>query len=323
MIEFAWPLVFLLLALPFVIYLFFPASNCNSSASLKVPAMEDFECFKNQSPLSLPKISLFLSSLIFLFLVVSAARPQIISDAIEIPQSGRDLMLAVDLSGSMQIKDFEINGKWTDRLTALKLIAGDFIDKRKGDRIGLILFGAESYLQAPLTFDTTTVKQLLMETEVGLAGNETAMGDAIGLAIKQLRESQEKSRVLILLTDGNNNSGFLSPEKAAEIAAHEKLKIHTVAIGSKGKANPFFQQTMNNSQIDEKALQAIAEKTGGSYFRAYNTQELVQIYKKIDQLESIEKTNQQYRPMREIYYWPLLAALMCSGLLLFYKSVTR
>ncbi len=323
MIEFAWPCVFFMLILPFVIYRFFPPSDWNESSRLKVPAMEDFECFKNPSPLSLSKISLLLSSLIFLLLVSAAARPQIISDVIEIPQSGRDLMLAVDLSGSMQIKDFEINGKWTDRLTALKLIAGDFIDKRKGDRIGLILFGAESYLQAPLTFDTTTVKQLLMETEVGLAGNETAMGDAIGLAIKQLRDSQEKSRVLILLTDGNNNAGFLSPEKAAEIAAHEKLKIHTVAIGSKGKANPFFQQTMNGSQIDEKALQSISEKTGGSYFRAYNTQELVQIYKKIDQLESIEKNNQQYRPVREIYYWPLLAALTCIGLLLFYKSVTR
>lgn len=319
MIEFAWKEVFLLLSLPFLVYKFLRESYANEKGFLKVPDVDDFTCFKNQK-IALSKLKIFLMAMIFLSLVISAARPQVIEDMSQIPVSGRDLMLAVDLSASMQIRDFEIKGKLTDRLSALKHIAGDFIDKRKGDRVGLILFGSESYLQAPLTFDRTTVKQLLMETEVGLAGNETAIGDAIGLAIKQLRDSPQKSRVLILLTDGNNNTGSLKPEKAAEIAAHANLKIHTVAIGSKQKNKNAFQ-FMPGSDIDEKALQAIAEKTGGQYFRAYNSKELALIYQQIDKLESVENVGQHYRSIVELYHWPLMIALICTALLLFYKSV--
>jgi len=323
MIEFAWPELFVLIPLPLFVYWLLPKSEWRANSPLKVAALEDFECFKNQNPLSSSKSTLILKSLIFLSLIVSSARPQIISDVIEIPESGRDLMLAVDLSGSMQTKDFEINGRITDRLTALKIIAADFIDRRKGDRIGLILFGSESYLQAPLTFDTTTVKQLLMEAEVGLAGTETAMGDAIGLAVKQLKLSASNSRVLVLLTDGNNNSGFLNPEKAADIAAHAKLKIHTVAIGSKKAANSLPWAPIQSAEIDEKTLKSVAQKTGGKYFRAYNTQELVHIYKEIDKIESIEKKSQHYRPIVEVYYLPLAFSLICIALLLMYKSVVR
>jgi Ca-activated chloride channel family protein len=317
MIEFAWKEAFLLLPLPYLIYKFFP--EClNEKAMLRVPEVEDFQCFK-QNKMNFSAFKMILLSVIFGLLVLSAARPVVVEEISELPVSGRDLMLAVDLSASMQIRDFEIKGRLTDRLTALKHIAADFIDKRKGDRIGLILFGSESYLQAPLTFDIITVKQLLMEAEVGLAGNETAIGDAIGLAVKQLRDSPQSSRVLILLTDGNNNTGSLNPEKAAEIAAHAGLKIHTVAIGSKQKNNNSFQY-MQGADIDEKALKSIADKTGGNYFRAYNSKELQSIYSQIDKLESVESLGQSYRSTVELYHWPLLIALAFSGLLLFYKS---
>ena len=323
MIEFAWPYVFLLTPLPWIISIGLPASKKSKNASLNVPDLNDFKCF--EQTVIKPRAKTVYAFAVWLALIASAARPQHIGKTIEIPQTGRDIMLAVDLSGSMQVKDFEVKGKHVDRLTALKMIASDFIERRKGDRIGLILFGSSAYLQAPLTFDTVTVKQLLMEASVGLAGTNTAIGDAIGLAIKQLRENQQESRVLILLTDGKNNAGELAPEKAAEIAAHHHLKIHTIAIGAKEMRirTLFGAQTLNNSEIDEKALKMIAEKTGGQYFRAYNTQELAQVYGYIDQLEKVEHTHQSYRPTDEVYYWPLSAALLFSGLLMGYECLGR
>ncbi|MBA3602278.1 MAG: VWA domain-containing protein [Parachlamydiaceae bacterium] len=326
MIEFAWPYIFLLIFFPWFIYKVVPPVQLNESASLCVPEMSDFAIFQQRTSKALsPPLKIIFLFLIWLALIASAARPQWIGNVVELPQSGRDIMLAVDLSGSMQIKDFKVKGKLSDRLTAVKVIASDFIDRRKGDRIGLILFGSQAYLQTPLTFDLATVKQLLDETVIGLAGTETAMGDAIGLAIKQLRDTPQASRVLILITDGNNNAGELMPEKAAELAAHENLKIHTVAIGSKHQQvqTALGQMTLPSAEIDEKTLKLISEKTGGKYFRAYNTDELVKIYHHIDQLETREEANQSYRPSIEMYKWPLAAALLALGVLMFYEWSIR
>lgn len=317
MIEFAWPYLFLLLPIPLLIMKIFAAKSACENAALKIPELSDFTPLQGEFSRGFSKLKIFLACIIWLAIVTAAARPQWVGNPVEIPQSGRDLMLAVDLSGSMQMKDFYVKDQAVDRLRASKLVAGDFIERRKGDRIGLILFGSQAYLQTPLTFDTATVKQLLMETEIGLAGNETAIGDAIGIAIKQLKESPKESRVLILLTDGVSNAGELSPEKAAEIASHENLKIHTIGIGSKEMlVNTLFgkRKVKTSSDIDEKALQMIAEKTGGKYFRAYNTQELALIYQEIDQLEKIERTQKTYRPTEEIYYWPALVAVFFIGI---------
>lgn len=325
-IEFAWPYLFILIPLPWLVYQFLPSSNFSENAMLKVPELNDFSFFQLPSSTSPPRWKTCFMICIWLALITSAARPQWIGNTVELPQSGRDLMLAVDLSGSMQYQDFEINGKRIDRLSALKLIASDFIERRKGDRIGLILFGSQAYLQAPLTFDVSTVKQLLMESVVGLAGTDTAIGDAIGLAVKQLRERPQASRVLILITDGVNNAGELTPEKAAEIAAHEKLKIHTIAIGSKHNSvqTPFGARMMaSTAEIDEKALQLVAQKTGGEYFRAYNAHELAQIYQHIDKIEQLEQANQYYRPIQEMYYWPLAIALACLGGMMSYEWIRR
>lgn len=326
MIEFAWPYLFLLLPIPLIILKWFSARQSHAHAALKVPEINDFIHLQSQSPTALPQLKTLFTFFIWIALVTAAARPQWIGKAIEIPQSGRDLMLAVDLSGSMQIKDFESNGQKVDRLTVSKMVAGDFIDRRKGDRIGLILFGTQAYLQTPLTFDTSTVKELLKEAEIGLAGKDTAIGDAIGMAVKQLRDSPQTSRVLILLTDGVNNAGELSPEKAAEIASHEHLKVHTIGLGSKSMVvNTMFgaRQVNPSAEIDEKALKLVADKTGGKYFRAYNTQELAQIYQEIDQLESIERKNHFYRPTEEIYFWPLLIAIICIGMLMGFEAIRR
>lgn len=323
MIEFLWPAFFCLIPLPWIIYKYLPESKSHTSTSLLVPDLSDFNGFEPEFRKPTSKIAFVF--LIWLLLLTAAARPQRIGKIIPIPQSGRDVMLAVDLSGSMQTKDFKINGTYTDRLSALKLVVGEFIERRKGDRIGLILFGSQAYLQTPLTFDTETVKQLLSESSIGLAGNETAIGDAIGLAVKQLKNGSQSSRVLILLTDGKNNAGELSPEKAVEIAARNQLKIHTVAIGTKERRiqTPFGAQNIIVNDIDEKSLQSIAEKTHGHYFRAYDTQDLIRIYDDIDQLESIEHSNQYYRQVEEIYYLPLLAALILSGILMSVETILR
>jgi Ca-activated chloride channel homolog len=325
MIEFAWPYLFLLLPLPFLLALLWPKKKVSETAALKVPELEDFTPFQHAKALQRGGyFPLLLSTLAWIALVTAAARPQWIGEPIDIPQTGRDLMLAVDLSGSMMINDFEVKGQAVDRLSALKMILGDFIDRRKGDRLGLILFGSQAYLQTPLTFDATTVKQLLMEAVVGLAGKETALGDAIGLAVKQLRDSPQESRVLILFTDGNNNTGELVPEKAAELAANAQLKVHTVAIGS----NEAMVQTLfgarrvhPSADIDETALKMIAEKTGGQYFRAYDTKDLVKIYQKLDQIERIEHESKTFRPTDEIYFYPLMAALFLLGSLIVLRIV--
>jgi len=266
---------------------------------------------------------LFLIAIIWLLVVVAAARPQWIGDAVELPISGRDLMLAVDISGSMQIQDFEISGRAVDRLTATKAVADAFIDRRKGDRIGLILFGTQAYVQTPLTFDRKTVRKLLDEAVIGLAGKATAIGDAIGLATKRLQEGKtgaSHEQVLILLTDGVNNAGVVSPLQAAALAAKRGLTIYTIGIGADAMTvNSFFgsRQVNPSADLDEKGLTEIAQKTGGKYFRAHDTAELMQIYSMIDQLEPVPKGTQVYRPRHALFMWPLgLALLLAASLLI-------
>jgi len=226
--------------------------------------------------------------------------------------------LAVDLSGSMEEQDFVINKRSVDRLTAAKGVASDFINRRAGDRIGLILFGTQAYLQTPLTFDRKTVMTLLNESVIGLAGDNTAIGDAIGLAVKRLKNEQTNSRVLVLMTDGANTAGEISPLKAAELAAANHLKIYTIGIGADEMiVRSFFGSRKINPSVDldEKSLIKIAESTGGQYYRARNTDELNNIYMRLDELEPVEKDKQYFRPRSELYYWPLSLALSLAAVI--------
>jgi Ca-activated chloride channel family protein len=252
-------------------------------------------------------------------LLAAAARPQWLGEAQALPMNGRDLMLAVDLSRSMQQTDFEVNGELIDRLTAVKYVALDFIERRVGDRVGLILFGERAYLQVPLTFDRATVGDLLREAALGLAGDATAMGDAIGIAVKRLRGDGVQNRVLILLTDGANTAGEIDPLRAADLAAKAGLRIHTIGIGAdEAQARRLFGMFRGNPKLDldEATLRAIAEKTGGRYFRARDSEELNQIYRLIDEIEPTEKDPRQYRPVSELFLWPLLVAWLAAGMLL-------
>lgn len=318
MIYFQWPWLFLILPLPLLIRYFFAASVTLEESALKVPFLDDFPSEETHIIAAEKPWRLWLAIAAWIFLVSASARPQWLGEPIEQAISGRDLMLAVDLSESMTTQDFELQNQMVDRLTAIKAIATDFINRRVGDRLGLVLFGTNAYLQTPLTFDRKTVASLLEESAIGLAGESTAIGDAIGLAVKRLQKQQTNSRVLILLTDGANTAGEVSPLKAADLAASYKLKIYTIGVGADEMiVRSFFgAQKVNPSQdLDEKTLTAIAQKTSGKYFRARNTEELNKIYQLLDQLEPVEKDKQYFRPRTDLYFWPLSLALMMVGLM--------
>ena len=233
--SFAWPWMFLALLLPLVVRRVLPAVSGAQDAGLKVPSFHGFAVLKDRSDAEqLLNWRFWLAVVAWILLVVASARPEFIGDELDVPVSGRNLMLAVDLSGSMDAKDFELAGRRVDRLTATKAVASDFIGRREGDRIGLILFGERAYLQVPLTLDRETVRALLLEAFIGLAGEKTAIGDAITLAVKRIHEQGAvgAEQILILLTDGANTAGAVDPLKAAELAEQIGLRIYTIGIGA-------------------------------------------------------------------------------------------
>lgn len=317
-IQFIWPWVFLALPLPLLLRLMLPASDRNQDMPLHVPFIEDFNSLQHSGGfINKNKWMMLLASLAWCCLIAAAARPQWLGERVDIPISGRDLMMAVDLSGSMAAQDFDLNGRTINRLQAVKVVAGEFIKRREGDRIGLILFGQQAYLQTPLTFDTHTINIMLQESLIGIAGKATAIGDAIGLAIKRLNGKTAEKQVLILLTDGANTAGEVTPLKAAQLAASQKLKIYTIGVGAERRemGGFFFNQSVPNNEIDEKTLTQIAQITGGKYFRARNTQQLAEIYALIDELEPVEQESQSFRPVMALFMWPLGMGLLLASLL--------
>lgn len=313
-IEFAWIWVLLFLPLPLLVAWLWPRADIQPQAALQLPFEDALRVTHVSTRASHNRLRFFLSTLAWVLLVIAASRPQYVGEPVQLPISGRNLMLAVDISGSMQSQDMSMHGENVSRLRAVKEIAGNFIQRRKGDRLGLILFGDQAYLQTPLTFDRKTTRTQLDEAAIGLAGSRTAIGDAIGLAVKRLREQAEKNRVLVLLTDGDNNSGEVAPRKAAELARREHVRIYTIGMGADELlVQSFFgTQRIPNNELDEKTLQAIAKTTGGRYFRARDTSELKNIYHEIDEIEPISQEKQTFRPVDELYQWPLGLAVLLS-----------
>ncbi|QYJ79998.1 vWA domain-containing protein [Shewanella acanthi] len=310
MISISWPWFLLLLPLPF---LFGRAQHAQvEGGRLQLPGISQTgkTSFSTHSPRTRKRYWLM-----WCLLVLAICRPQWVGEPIELPSQGRDLMVAVDLSGSMQIEDMVIEGQVVDRFTLIQHVVSDFIERRKGDRIGLILFADHAYLQAPLTQDRRSVAQFLKEAQIGLVGKQTAIGEAIALAVKRFEKMDESNRVLILLTDGSNNAGNIDPVQAAEIAANRKVTIYTVGVGAEvmERRTLFGRERVNPSvDLDEKQLNHIAELTNGRYFRARNSQELEQIYQAIDKLEPVSRDQLSYRPQADLFYWPLALALLTS-----------
>ena len=263
-----------------------------------------------------------------LLLVLAAARPQSGRRRAEVKTEGIDIVLAVDTSGSMQALDLDADRSITKRRNRLQVaseVVTDFVEKRENDQVGLVVFGEQAFTQCPLTLDHGIVATFLSQLEIGMAGDGPAIGSAIGTAVKRLKKSEAKSKVIILLTDGRSNAGDLSPKKAAEIAETFGIRIYTIAAGTRGKA-PFLVKTLFGMQpqyqaveIDEAGLKEIAEITGGAYFRAEDLKALESIYDQIDALETTEITNTaylEYDEKFEVFVAPALLLLLMEILLL-------
>ncbi len=310
MITLAWPWALAALPLPLLARLLPPARGA-AGAALRLPPLQVAEAQDLADPPRRRRLALILGWLAWGLLVLAATRPEWLGEPVSLPLAGRDLMLAVDVSGSMEQADYLLAGRPANRLEVVKSVAGRFIDRRQGDRLGLILFGSRAYLQTPLTHDRQTVEQLLGEAVIGLAGRETAIGDAIGLAVKRLRDREDDNRVLILLTDGSQTAGALGALEAARIAAEAGVRIYTIGIGggTLGVQTPFGMLRRQASDLDPATLEAIAQVSGGRFFQATDTAQLEAIYEELDRLEPSERDQRTYRPLQSLYYWPAGAAL--------------
>lgn len=314
MITFAWPWLFAVLPLPLLVRLWLPAAQPQLGAALRLPFYHQLAAADAGRPGRSTRLRQLLAWLAWSLLVLAAARPQWLGEPVQLPLAGRDLMLAVDVSGSMEQEDYRLSGRSVNRLQVVKAVAGRFIERRAGDRLGLVLFGSRAYLQTPLTYDRETVRTMLQESVIGLAGRETALGDAIALSIKRLRQQPEDNRVLILLTDGANTAGAITPLDAAWLAAQAKVRIYTIGIGGGpvGVASPFGMLLQQGSDLDPATLQAVAQATGGRFFQATDARQLEAVYEELDRLEPSVRDRRFFRPMRALYMWPAAAALLIS-----------
>lgn len=310
MLNLEWPWLLLLLPLPWL-YRHWRRPVAASQTALQVPLYREWALRQPTRRRSASSPSLWLLGLLWVSALLAATRPVWVGEPLMLPAQARELMLAVDLSGSMREQDMVLGDRRVDRLTALKAVLREFIARRQGDRIGLMVFGGRPYVQAPLTHDHNTVQRMLEEAWIGLATDGTAIGDAIGLAVRQLRERPDGNRVLILLTDGANTMGNLEPLQAAEIAAHFGVRIHTIGFGS--ERGPLWGGRA--SEIDEESLSTIAALTGGRFFRARSTDDLENIYRELDRLEPVTQDPEALRPLRTLFHWPLTVSLGCLLLL--------
>lgn len=323
----AWPAWLLAIPLPWLLRAVMPAQAPERGDALRLPiATRIGAMLRAPAPSSARGIGM-LAALAWVLLCVAAARPQQLGPAIQPPAKGRDLMLALDLSGSMSEPDMELGGGIVTRLEAAKAVLSDFIDRRAGDRLSLLVFGRQAYVLTPFTLDRDSVRDQLNGSEVGLAGQETAIGDAIALSTRRLRAQPSGQRVLVLLTDGVNTAGALDPIKAARIASDEGVRVHAIAFGGAGAGGLSlfgFRLPMpgGEDEIDESVLRAVAQTTGGHFYRARDTRQLAGIYAEIDQLEPIARPGKAVRPRLERYAWPLAAAF-AFGLLSLAPNLRR
>ncbi len=307
MLTLTWPWMLLSLPLPWLLARLLPPAA--APGALRLPFDLDALGGETATGRRWPLLPL----LAWLALVLAASRPEWVGEPVQLPASGRDIVLAVDLSGSMDERDISFRGRNVQRLAVVQEVAGDFIQRRRGDRIGLVLFGEAAYLQSPLSLDRATTAQLLGEAEVGLAGQKTAIGDAIGMAVKHLLDAgRNQERVVILLTDGESNAGRLSPAKAAELAAQSGVRVHTIGFtGAQTiRLGPFVQRRA--SPIDSKALEQVAQATGGRFFAAEGIGELEQIYALLDEIEPVPVDELSFRPRHSLFHWPLAVALLLA-----------
>lgn len=317
MLELIWPWVLLLIPLPLLARLLRSASLTDNAVWWPNATLMKDNTEANTRKKLWRALSFLCALLAWCSLLLALARPVWLGEPTAVTPSGRDLLVAIDLSGSMQATDMQLNQQPVDRLQAAKNVLNQFIEARRGDRIGIIVFGSKAYLQAPLSHDLDTIQSLVNEAQIGFAGEQTAIGDAIGLGIKRLSSMDAEKRVMILMTDGANTAGRVNPEQAADFAASQQVRIHTIGIGADEMVvQGFFGPKVVNpsADLDEVLLQSIADKTGGRYFRAKNTQELRSIYHILDQLEPTPGEDLWQRPVTTLFHWLGLLSLVFLGI---------
>ena len=308
MTTFAWPWIIVLLPLPWLLWRWLRPVAPGQALYLPQPGIR----LAQAAGKSAAGWATWLLVLAWLALLTAAARPQWIGPPEAQQRSGRAMMLALDLSGSMRTEDMDLAGQAVSRFGAVEAIAGDFISRRHGDEMGLILFGSQAFLVTPLTFDLSAVRAQLEGSAVGLAGTETAIGDAIAVAVKRLSALPQPARVLVLLTDGVNNAGSIAPREAARAAKAAGVRIYTIGIGADHmRVQGFFGSQMENpsADLDADMLTSIATETGGRFFRATDSHALADAYRAIDALEPMPQHGPTLRPRRELFRWPLGVAI--------------
>jgi Ca-activated chloride channel family protein len=313
MFEFGWPWLLLLLPLPILAWWLLPPLRARQ-ASVQVPFFERLAAATGQTPqpgavvLRRRVVQMIVAALIWILVIAALARPQWVGDPVTRELSARDLILAIDISGSMDQRDFRTaNGEMLTRLEGVKRVIKEFIVRRRGDRVALILFGTRPYVQVPFTQDLQTAQELLEQAQVGMAGQQTAIGDTIGLAVKTFESSSAKQKLLILLTDGNDTASRVPPEHAADIARQNEVAIYTVGVGDPAASG--------ENRVDLSVLQAVAATTDGHFFRAEDGAQLQAIYADIDRLAPAKLQTLSWRPKLPLFQWPLGAAVILSLML--------
>ncbi len=311
MLRFDYPWLFLLLPIPWFVWAFMPAL-LTPQLSVRVPFIDRLTQAASRS--SLPPIqggrtrfNWVWGLLAWCLLLTALARPMWIADPLTANLPTRDLLLLVDLSASMDQEDFESRqGQAINRLDAVKEVVGDFLEHREGDRVSLVVFGNAAYLQAPFSTDLSLTRRLLDESQVGMAGPKTALGDAIGLGVNLFEQSEAPAKTIIALTDGNDTKSQVPPTEAARIAHQRGIRIHTVAIGD--------PTTAGEDRLDDQTLKEVANSADGTYFFAADRESLQSIYDELDQLETSEIQTLTHRPRSDLFFWPLTGFLLVSML---------
>ena len=311
--EDPWLFIFLILIPLFILYQW----KGSGRSQVKFSSLDDLKMLKRSSSLIFRHSLLILRTLAIVLLVAALARPQSGTQATEVLTEGIDIILCLDTSGSMRALDFKWKSERQNRLQVVKRVVNNFIKERKNDRIGMVVFGEEAFTQCPLTLDYGVLLNFLDQVEIGMAGDSTAIGSALGICVKRLKDLAAKDKVVILLTDGRNNAGTLPPRTAAEIADTYDIKIYTIGVGTEGEV-PFLVDTLFGKKyvyqrvdLDESTLKEIAKTTGGTYFKATNTKALEEIYSQIDELEKTKVEVKEYMEYQELFHWFLLPGLAC------------
>ncbi len=312
MLGFAYPLFLLLLLAPVAAW-FLLRDSASGGAALMVPEGIGARLGTGSGRVGAGVSGVAVPLLLWVALVTALAGPRQMVANPALPISGRDLVLALDLSGSMVRKDFVIDGQEVSRLAALKHVATRFVKRRGGDRVALVIFGSQAYYATPPTHDVVAVARAIEDAEIGISGRATGISGAMGLAFKRLGDSPAKAKVVILLSDGIHNSGPVKPRDAARLARDLGIRVHTIAMGPRDLSNANGER----DAVDAEALNAIAELSGGTFFRVKTTEDLVAVTEDIDKLEAIASNGPSALVHRPLWPWPAgIAALLALGLLI-------